>query len=351
MPSQTRSQTPTTQPSSGVTTDRPTTQSGGAQDAIGNQALQAAMADKSAGQLSWEAALGEALGSKLYEALSKQLAQDELRKAAESAVGSAMKALGELIRDKVDVSEQEAANALVAALDKEIKRIAGTAATGEIADELRQFVDENPLLVTTAAIGAATAWVLANQGIGLLSTRLQLGGGHSLIGGVDPGKTLELAVERVRLGYRYKGGGTDLKVIGDYFADDSWKVTGGFSQATDFGGRASITGLHHQRGPDESRTRLGVGYAQDGLAASAFWERERSIGSDVSTLGGQLSASRDDWSAYMRAQASTDGSHEAAAGVNHRLSSDASWGVEGFSSSGGQGPSESGVRAVFRWTF
>ena len=177
---------------------------------------------------------------------------------------------------------------LCCALDAEIKRIAGTAATGEIADELRQFVDENPLLITTAAIGAATAWVLANQGIGLLSTRLQLGGGHSLIGGVDPGKTLELAVERVRLGYRYKGGGTDLKVIGDYFADDSWKVTGGFSQATDFGGRASITGLHHQRGADESRTRLGVGYTQDGLSASAFWERERSIGSDVSTLG-QLS--------------------------------------------------------------
>ena len=149
-------------------------------------------------------------------------------------------------------------------------------------------------------------------------------GGGPRSSAVSTRQDLELAVERVRLGYRYKGGGTDLKVIGDYFADDSWKVTGGFSQATDFGGRASITGLHHQRGADESRTRLGVGYTQDGLSASAFWERERSIGSDVSTLGGQLSASRDDWSAYMRAQASTDGSHEAAAGVNHRLSSDAS---------------------------
>ena len=94
MPSQMRSQTPTTQPATGVTGDRSTTQTGGAQGTIGNQALQAAMAEKSAGQLSWEAALGEALGSKLYEALSKQLAQDELRKAAESAVGSAMKALG-----------------------------------------------------------------------------------------------------------------------------------------------------------------------------------------------------------------------------------------------------------------
>ena len=112
MPSQMRSQTPTTQPATGVTGDRSTTQTGGAQAAIGNQALQAAMAEKSAGQLSWEAALGEALGSKLYEALSKQLAQDELRNAAESAVGSAMKAL-EIHRESADVSEQEAADALL----------------------------------------------------------------------------------------------------------------------------------------------------------------------------------------------------------------------------------------------
>ena len=322
-----------------------------AQNSLGNHALAEIVAGKSTGQLSWEAALGQALGSKLYEALAEQLSEDELRQAAEGAVGSAMRTLGELIRDKADVSEQEAATALVTALDTEIKRIAGEAATGDIADALRQFVDQNPLLVTTAAIGAATAWVLSNQGIGMLSSQIQLGGGHALIGGVDPGKTLDLAVQQVRVGYRYKGGGTDLKVLGDYFADDSWKVTGGFSQTTDLGGRLSLSGLHHQRDTDESRTRLSLGYAQDGLAASAFWERERSFGSDVSTLGGQLTGSRDDWSAYMRAQASTDGSHEAALGVSQQLGQDRSWGVEGFSSDDGRGASDQGVRAVFRWRF
>ena len=351
MPSHSHTPSSSAQSTTAPAARRSSAHHGDAQDSLGNHALAELVASKSAGQLSWEAALGQALGSKLYEALSKQLSEDELRQAAEGAVGSAMRKLGELIRDKADVSDQEAAAALVSALDAEITRIAGAAATGEVADELRKFVDENPLLVTTAAIGAATAWVLANQGIGMLSSQLQLGGGHALIGGVDPGKTLELAVQQVRVGYRYKGGGTDLKVLGDYFADDSWKVTGGFSQTTDLGGQLSLSGLHHQRDADESRTRLSLGYAQDGLAASAFWERERSFGSDVSTLGGQLSASRDDWSAYMRAQAATDGSHEAALGVSQQLGTDRSWGVEGFSSGDGRGTADHGLRAVFRWRF
>ena len=125
MPSQMRSQTPTTQPATGVTGDRSTTQTGGAQAAIGNQALQAAMAEKSAtpGKLRWERHWAAALRSPV-----RQLAQDE-PKAAESAVGSAMKALGDLIgkRRRVGAGSGRCSGC---GLDAEIKRIAGTAATG-----------------------------------------------------------------------------------------------------------------------------------------------------------------------------------------------------------------------------
>lgn len=350
MPSQLQHTTPTRGPS-GPVPSSPSRGPAGPQDTLGNQALQDSLSSKSAGQLTWEAALGESLGSKLYEALSDKLSDDELRQAAEGAVESATDKLGDFLAGRVDASEQEAAAALVSALDAEIKRIAGAAATGEVADLLRELVDDNPLVITSAAVAAATAWVLSNQGIGMLSSKVKLGGGHSLVGGIDPGKTLDLAVQQVRVGYRYQGGGTSAEVIGDYFADDSWKVTGRFSQQTERGGLASVSGVHHQRNDDESRTRLDLGYRHDGLGANAFWERERSIGSDVSTLGGSLSASRDDWSAYMRAQASTDGSREAAGGFHHRVDDDMTWGVEGFSKRDAFGQADRGVQAVFKWRF
>ncbi len=350
MPSHSQ-QTTTSQSTTGPVTSGGSTTSSNAQDTLGNQALLQAMESKPAGQLNWESALGEALGSKLYGALSDKLSDAELQKAAESAVASATKKMGEFIRSNADATEQDAANALVSALDAEIKRVAGDTATGPLADVLREFVDENPVLITSAAFGAATAWVLSNQSIGLVSSQLKLGGGHSLIGGVDPGKTLDLAIQQVRVGYRYKGGGSSAQVVGDYFADDSWKLTGAFSQTTDLGGKASLSGLHHQRGDHESRTRLDLGYTQNGVSGKAFWERERDLGSDVSTLGGQLSMTRDDWSAYMRAQASNNGTHEAAAGFNQSLDKNTSWGVEAFSSENDRGVSDRGVRAVFKWKF
>ena len=80
-----------------------------AQDAIGNAAVQDQMPGKSAGQLSWEAALGETLGSKLYEALADKLSDAELRSAAEKAVASATGKLDDFLKGQVDASDQDAA--------------------------------------------------------------------------------------------------------------------------------------------------------------------------------------------------------------------------------------------------
>ena len=341
-PAQTTS-TPTTAASPVVARDP-------AQDAIGNAAVQDQMSGKSAGQLSWEAALGETLGSKLYEAIADKLSDAELRSAAEKAVASATGKLDDFLKGQVDASDQDAAAQFVRALDGEIKRIAGDAVAGELGAVIREFADENPVLIASAAVAAAVAYVLSNQEIGMVDGKVRLGGGHSIIGGVDLGRTMDIAVEQVRVGYRYQAGKDKAQLVADYFSDDgSYKVSGRYERQLGANERVSLSGLQMERG-DLSRTRMDVGYSTDHLGLGAWWQRDRALGGDVDTLGGQITAQKDDWSAYARGQASTDGSWRGAAGIEQDKG-DLSWGLEGFSGRDAMGRSDSGVQAVFKWRF
>jgi len=321
-----------------------------AQDAIGNAAVQDQLAGKSAGQLSWEAALGETLGAKLYDAISDKLSDAELRSAAEKAVASATGKLDSFLKGQADASEHDAAAALVRALDGEIKRIAGNAVTGEVGAFIRDYVDENPLVIASAAVAAAVAYVLSNQKIGMVDGKVKLGGGHSVIGGVDLGRTMDIAVEQVRVGYRYQSGQNKAELVADYFSDDgSYKVSGRYDRQLGPNERLSLSGVQLER-DDLSRTRLDLGYSSDHLGMGAWWQRDRELGGDVDTFGGQVTAKGEDWSAYARGQASTDGSWRGASGIEQKRG-DLSWGVEGFTGRDAYGKRDSGVQAVFKWRF
>lgn len=342
--------TPTRTTAAPATTSSTPAQDTSAQGTMGNAALQEQMAGKSAGQLTWEGALGESLGSKLYEAIADKLSDEELRSAAEKAVASASGKLGDFLSGKADASEQEAVAAFVAALDTEIKRIAGNAVSGEIGDILREFVDENPYIIASAAVAAAVAYVLSNQKIGMVDGKVKLGGGHSIVGGVDLGKTMDIAVEQVRVGYRYQSGNTKAELIGDYFSDDgSYQVSGRYERQLGANERFSLSGSHLERG-DLSRSRLDLGYQSDHLGMGAWWQRDRELGTDKDTFGGHIQAQKDDWSAYARGQASSDGSYRGAAGFQQTLD-DKSWGIEGYTGRDAFGQKDSGVQAVFKWRF
>lgn len=321
-----------------------------AQDTVGNSAIQQQMVGSPSGQLSWEAALGETLGSKLYTAIADKLSDDELRAAAQKAVASATDQLDGFLRGRTDASEQDAAAFLLGALDRDIQRIAGNAVTGEFGETLRGFVDDNPHLVASAAVAAAVAYILSNQRIGMVDGQVGLGGGHGIVGGLDLGRTMDIAVERVRIGYRYQAAGTRAEVVGDYFTDDgAYEMRGRFEQQLGAGEKMSLSGSHLERG-DLSRSRMDVGYQTDHLGMGAWWQRDRDLGVDRDTLGGQVTARGDDWSAYVRGQTSTDGAYRGTAGVL-QTNENRSWGVEGFSGRDASGQQDSGVRAVFKWRF
>ncbi len=344
------------QPASQQTTSSPTTRSdrpasrSGAQDSVGNAALQEQMRGTPGGASTWSEALGATLGPRLYEALSEHLSEDELQSVAQQAVGSATQQFEAYLNGQVEPGEASAAAELVRLLDQEIKRIAGQAAAGDMGDVLRQFVDENPILVVSAIVAGAVAWVVSNQKIGMVDGRLQLGGGHSLIAGVDLGRTMELAAEQIRVGYRYASGGTTAEVLGDYYAtDDSWRLTGTFEQRLGPSERMRLTGTHHDLG-DRSQSRLAASYDTEHMGVSGWLQRDRDVHGGRDAAGGQLRYRQDEWAAYVRGQASSDGARSTAAGIE-QTGEDHAWGIEGYSGRDATGRDDSGVRATFRWRF
>ena len=342
--------TPTRVSSAPATTAGGPARGASAQDSVGNAALQEQMSGKSPGQLTWEGALGETLGAKLYGAIADKLSDEELRGAAEKAVASAAGKLGDFLQGRAGADEQEAAAAFVRALDTEIQRIAGNAVSGELGDILREFVDDNPVLIASAAVAAAVAYVVSNQKIGMIDGKVKLGGGHSLVAGLDLGKTMDIAVEQVRVGYRYQAGNTKAELVGDYFTDDgAYEIRGRYERQLGAQERVSLSGSHLERG-DLSRSRVDVDYNSDHLGMGAWWQRDRELGAGKDTFGGHLTAQKDDWSAYVRGQASSDGAYQGAAGFQ-QTQDDKSWGVEGYSGRDAFGQKDSGVRAVFKWRF
>lgn len=312
---------------------------------------EAVLSQLSAGQLSWQGALGETLGSKLYEEISDKISEDELEQVAEKAVDSALSKLGGALKGRVDVSEQEAADLFMRMLDQELTRIATKAVSDSgVADAIGAFVDDHPYTVTAAALAGAIAYVLSNQKIGMIDSKVKLGSGHQLVAGVDLGRTMDIAIEKVRVGYRYSGGVNKAQLTADYVTeDDSWKVMGRYERALD-GGNVALSGSHAQH-TEDSRSRLDLTYSAGKADLGAWWQRDRQDGQgSVDTIGAKGSVSGEDWSAYVRGQGSSDGAWSSAAGFE-KNKDDLSWGVEGYAGRTSSGDKDSGVRATLKWRF
>lgn len=333
-------------------TPAPATATDTAQDTVGNQAVQSQLPGRTdPGRLSYQQALGSTLGNALYDQLESQLTDEKLVQHAQSAVGSATKALATYFKDNAAPSDQEAARLFVQALDGELKRIADQAVRSSgVAGGAKDWAGQNPYAIATAAVAGAVAYVLSNQDIPLLEQKVGLGGGHALLAGVDIGRTMDLALEQVRVGYRYSGGGTVGEVKGDWFKDGGWQVQGKYQQALDPGEQLVLNGLHVDR-PGEQRSRVDLNYTNPNMAASAYWERMYGE-KKVDAIGGSIStvAKEGELNAYARGEYRTDGSWQGAGGVSKKTEG-WGWAVEGYGGQTAQGKSDAGVRAMLNWRF
>lgn len=322
------------------------------QSRFGNEYLKDRLQQRqSAGKLTWQGALGDTLGTRLYDALSAQLTDDKLLKQAKSAVDSALSALKGQLAGQLDATEEEAAALLFKELDKALQSIARDAVVGSgLSEGIRDTVDAHPYEIALAAAAGAVAYVLSNQDLPLIESKLGLGGGHSLVGGVDPGRTMSLALEQVRVGYRYQGDKVAAHLVGDKF-QDGWGAEGAIRYAPSPTTQLALEGKHSDRDGKQS-SRLDLSYVDPDVAARAWWEQSKggdasrqAVGASAATRGGP-----DELQRHVSGTYRSDGSWEAAAGVG-QTEKDRSWSVEAFGGRDAQGREDVGVRALFKLRF
>lgn len=322
------------------------------QSRYGNAHLQEQLRQRqSPGKLSWQAALGESLGAKLYDALAAQLTDDKLLGHAQGAVDGAIGKLKGALAGQVQAGDEEAAALFVAEIDKALKQIAQAAVVNSgLADGIREVADAHPYQIALAAAAGAVAYVLSNQDLPLLETKLGLGGGHSLVGGIDPGRTMSLALEQVRLGYRYQGDKLAARLNVDKFSD-GYAVGGNVKYSPTPETSLGLSGSHSDRNGAQ-QSRLDLSYMNTDLAANVGIQRNvggenpgQSIGASLSSRGGQGELQR-----HVSGTWRDDGSYEAAAGIG-RSEKNRSWSVEAFGGRDAAGQDNVGVRAMFKLRF
>ncbi len=316
------------------------------QNAIGNAAVQ----EKLKGQKGYQALLGDFLGGKLYSEIQDQLSDDRLVGLAQGVVDSALGKVQAFIASKGEVSDQEAANAFFQALEAELDKLAEGAVTeGGAGDGLRLFADEHPRVMTAGAVAGAVAYVLTNQDIPMLKHSVGPSN-NQLTLGLDPGRTMQLAIDKIHAKYRYQGDGSAFQVIANVDPQESqWDVTGKYQRGLDSGGNLSLAG-HQAVSPASTLSRIALDYNHAPWSASAQVERLRDGDGTVDALGGNLRYSQEDFSAYMRGQVRSDNSWETNAGFEKTLDN-GSWGAEGYANQGADGRQDSGARVFYKITF
>ncbi len=318
---------------------------------FGNAYLQDQMKSRETmGQLTWKGALGESLGGKLYTALSARLTDEKLAGHAHKVVDSALGSLKKALAGQASASEAEALQLFLAELDKGMKSIATDAVTASgLGEGIREFADVHPYEIALAAAAGAVAYVLSNQDLPLLEGKLGLGGGHTLVGGIDPGRTMKLAVEQVRIGYRYQGDHVAAYLNADKYKD-GFGMDGGASYSNG-GTSASIAGSHTDRA-GEQQSKLDLRYRTPDINAGLGLQN--SVGG--ARPGSSVTASVSDQPAQGELQRSlsgtyrNDGSWEAAAGIG-KTTKDARWAAEAFAGQDARGNRDAGVRLLFKLQF
>lgn len=323
-----------------------------AQSRLGNAYLQEQLRGRqSPGQLSWQGALGEKLGGKLYGALSKQLTNENLVGHANKVVDSALGALRTALQGQVQPTQEEAVQLFLAEIDKHLKGVSEDAVVGSgLADGIRNYADVHPYEIALAAVAGAVAYVLSNQDLPLIEAKLGLGGGHSITGGIDPGRTMKLALEQVRIGYRYQGDHVAGYLNASKY-QDGYSAEAGIAYAPSATTGMSLSGSHSDRAGVQS-SKLDLRYQDPSMQAGLGFQRN--VGGDQP--GSSVSASIADRPAQGQLQRSMsgtyrgDGSWEAAAGVG-KNTKDASWSVEAYAGEDAKGQNELGVRTMFKLRF
>lgn len=320
------------------------------QQAEGNDAVQQRMS-ASPGRLNWTAALGETLGGRLYDALAPQLTDDRLLGHANRLVDQALESVRGYLQGSVTPSDEDLVAAIMRELDPAMRAVARQAVVDSgLTDEIRDAVDDNPELVALAAVAGAVAYVLSNQDIPLLEQRLGLGGGHSLLVGVDPGRTLALALEQVRVGYVFNGDRLAARLTADVF-QDGWSAAAEATAQLGEGESVTVSGSHTDRAGQQT-SQADLRYQNPDLTAGVGWQYSQGTDRPGHSLTGSVTQRGQAGDILGRVSGNwhDDGAWNVGAGVQQQRGA-MSWGAEVYGGQAIGGATDAGVRATFQLRF
>jgi hypothetical protein len=347
MPGQSHRSATQTPENSTPATSAPATTNGD-QQLYGNSFIQ----EKLSGKAAYSDFLGQMLGSKVYEMLAGEIDDAALTKQAEKIVASGVAALRDYLSQQIEPDDKAAAEHFYKAIDSAISDLAKDAIVeGNIGSGVGQFVDTNPELVTSALVAGAVAYIVTNQDLPTLKKTFT-GKMGSLSTAVDLGSTLNIAVERIQVKYKYKGDGNTFQVMGEVQPEKGdWKAQGSYRRDIHAGEHLTLSGLQTQTG-EETRQRLGLDYTNNAWQTGAAYERNREGALDpVHAASAYLNYKNDDLSGHLRGTVRSDQSWDTSLGLTQQTG-DRSWGVEGYAKEGPGGTgTDYGGRVFFKWQF
>jgi hypothetical protein len=166
------------------------------------------------GKKSWEGALGDFLGGKLYSAIAPHLTASKLSDYASQGWGAAIAGLADYVKTNANPTDADIAKKVAEVMKKELPDKAKALMKengGALAQAIGGFVDENPYLVVLAALAGAVAYVATNQPLPALKQQIGLGAGKLGVnltvktGVLDLAKSIESAVGELKTTYAWSG--------------------------------------------------------------------------------------------------------------------------------------------------
>lgn len=209
-----------------------------------------------AAKASWEALMGETLGSFLFDQIREHVSVDDLlgyAKQGTQAMADNLGSLGDLVGSAGENWDGAAVTKFLEALAPKLQEMADGWLAGESGAKVRtaiaQWVEESPGGVTAiaasigvVAIGAAVAAYLADMDVPEFGHTFKIGDtGLSAGGTIDLGTLQNLAVQAATLTVRYQREGLDIHVTGNYDDEEGFSASLGMKGEADLGG-AGLTG-------------------------------------------------------------------------------------------------------------
>jgi len=318
-----------------------TTQSSGKDNSV----VQEEMKENSA----YTGAFGDKVGGWLFDQVDKATSPDKIDGYALKGLDSASGWLGDQAIDAASSEDKKAAtmfkNALKGGVNSEY---GGAIKDSQLGETVSGWAKNSPW--TMAGLGAAgvAGFILSDQELDDIDTDIKLGDNTSLMVGGDFGSTLDLGVDALRAGAKYKNGNQEFSITGENrFDKPEWSVGADYKSKGSWGNLGANAKLLKQG--DRTLATGGINYNNPDLAASLKGSYDSNDGGVGSVSGNIRSLGEGPkWTGGF--DANTNGKWNASAGVSSK-SDNLEWFAKAYGGQDASGKTDYGARAGLSYRF